>query len=212
MPDRLTPRPFWNDGGPLLIAPEAALPHWGGSDTPSGGRVVEAQFRWSAPDAPATDYDRACDSSAESAIALDVGPAWGVVLGTAAAQSALWLPGQAASEVYAVGIEAVDDMQPERLAALAAAQPPSAWKPLLREAVVGPSGLLMAHAASRLTEVRELSAVTAADSAEAEGAVIGDGLRYPLAAGRYDIAACDVVTPAEEYLTFVRFAPRVAAL
>ena len=69
----------------------------------------------------------------------------------------------------------------------------------------------MAHAASRLTEVRELDAFTAAEGDETDGAVIGDGLRYPMVAGRYDVAACDVVTPAGEYLTFVRFAPHVAA-
>jgi hypothetical protein len=206
------PRSFWNDGGPLLIVPEAAIPHWEGTDAPSGGRVVAAESRWSAPDAPATDYDRACDGDPASATALQVGPAWGVVLGTAAAQSALWLRGRVADEVYAVGIEAVDDNRPERLLDLAAGRPPSVWQQLVADAAVGPDGLLMAHAASRLTEVRELSALITDTGEEVQGAVIGDGLRFRLTAGRYTVATCDVATPAGEYLTFVRFAPRVAAL
>lgn len=211
MSEPLTPRPFWNDGGPLLIAPEAAIALWEGTDAPSSGRVVEADFRWSAPDAPATDYDRACDSGAESAIALDVGPSWVVVLGTAAAQSARWLPGRAADEVYAVGIEAVDDAGPERLTELATAQPSAAWRPLLGSVAVGPAGLLMAHAASRLSDVRELGAFAASGNDEGDAALIGDGLRYALAAGSYGVAVCDVATLAGEYLTFVRFAPRVIA-
>ena len=70
----LIPRPFWNDGGPLLIAPQAAI--------------------------------AACDVDPESAAAPDVGPSWGVVIGTAAAQSALWLSGRAPREFFAVVIEA----------------------------------------------------------------------------------------------------------
>jgi hypothetical protein len=92
MIDDSVPRPFWNDGGPLLIAPQAAVRWWEGGDAPSDGRLVDAQARASGFDV-ATDYDRACDIDPESAGTLDVGESWSVVIGTAAAQSALWLPG-----------------------------------------------------------------------------------------------------------------------
>jgi hypothetical protein len=46
---------------PLILLSEANLADWEGIDPPSGGRVVEANFRWGDEAAPATDYDRACD-------------------------------------------------------------------------------------------------------------------------------------------------------
>lgn len=47
------------DGGPVVALPASALKHWEGSFQPSGGRVVEAAYRFDVPDAPATDYDAA---------------------------------------------------------------------------------------------------------------------------------------------------------
>jgi Immunity protein 21 len=202
------PRPFWNDGGPLIIVPQAAVPVWEGTDPPTGGRVVDARSRWSGA-AIASDYDRACDIDPESACALDVGRDWAVVLGTVAARSAQWLPGADGRTFFAVGIEAADNTAPERLLALASES--GEWRVLLERAAVGADGLLLAHAASRLTEVQELSAMMRASEGEAAGAVIGDGLRYPAFSGVYSVNARDIITPEGEYLTFVRFSPIVAA-
>src|SRR4051812_35460794 len=46
-------------GGPQLVLPEACAADWEGGATPSGGRIIQASFGCN-PDAPATDYDRAC--------------------------------------------------------------------------------------------------------------------------------------------------------
>lgn len=197
----LDPRPFWNDGGPLLIAPQPALGLWEGTDAPGGGRVVTAASRWRDPGAPACDYDRACDVDPGSAGAVAIGDSWGVVIGTAAGQSAQWLPAGDAGTFYALGIEAADDTAPARLLALAST--PGEWRVLRERAAVGPEGLLLTHAASRPADVRELSAVA---SARDDGAVIGDGLRYAAPAGEYAISVRDVVTLGGEYLTFIRFA------
>lgn len=55
--------PVWvtPERGPLLLIPRPALMAWGGVEQPRNGRVIEARSRWREPDAPATDYDRACD-------------------------------------------------------------------------------------------------------------------------------------------------------
>jgi hypothetical protein len=47
------------DGGPVLALPREALASWGG--TLPSSRPIKACFRFGDPDAPATDYDRACD-------------------------------------------------------------------------------------------------------------------------------------------------------
>ena len=179
---------------------------------PSAGRVVTAASRWSGSGV-ATDYDRACDVDPESAAALDIGESWGIVLGTAAAQSAQWLPGGADDDgaIYAVGIESAYDTAPDRLRSLASAVPGGEWRVLRDRAAVGPEGLLLAHAASRPGEVRELTAWMPVSDGEEGGAVFGDGLRYPAPAGEYAVSARDVVTPAGEYLTFIRFGHVVAA-
>ena len=211
MAESHVPRPFGNDGGPLLIVPQAAVASWEGSDVPSAGRVVTARSRCSGSE-DASDYDRACDVDPESAAALDIGESWGIVIGTAAAQSAQWLPGAADEEgvFYAVGIEAADDTAADRLRSLASAAP-GEWRVLRDRAAAGPEGLLLAHAASRPGEVRELSAMMPASEGEEGGAVIGDGLRYPAPAGEYTVSARDVVTPDGEYLTFIRFSHVVVA-
>ncbi len=74
--------PQWieSSGGPLIAVPRSLCPLWEGSDQPTGGRVVDATFRWDNPEAPATDYDRACDIDDYLGV-LRVGPGWGLVLG-----------------------------------------------------------------------------------------------------------------------------------
>ena len=70
-----------SDGGPLLLLARAYLRYWGGIDPPTGGRTIEARFRWSGTAAtPATDYDRACDVDDELGL-LAVGPGHALVLG-----------------------------------------------------------------------------------------------------------------------------------
>lgn len=203
---------FWNDGGPLLVLPSAAESAWGGSDPPSGGRVVDAKFRWNEPDAPATDYDRACDLvSAESAAALHIGESWGVLLGTAVAQSAAWLPGRVPDAFFAVGVEAADDVSSGRLTELVESVDPAAWRPLMADAQVSEQGVLILHAACRAAAVREYTPVHE-DSDQREGVLIGDALRFPARAGRYVVDVADVVSPNGEYLTFVRFARKSGGL
>ena len=205
------PRPFWNDGGPLLVLPQDAEAAWEGSDPPRDGCTVVAVSRAGNSNGVATDYDRACDIDPESPGTLDVGNSWGLVLGTAAAQSALCLPGNIPGEFYLVGIETADDSSPTRLRRLAATQPSAAWRPLRLQAPVGPNGLLLAHAACRPAEVRELPALDPPGTEDSLGALIGDGLRYPAPPGTYTIRACDVQSAAGEYFTFVRFEISVAA-
>ena len=200
----LIPRPFWNDGGPLLILPPEAARAWEGGDEPSGGRVVTAHFRATEAAAPATDYDRACDAP-DTATVIAIGDSWGIVLGTAAAQSAQWLPGWQQDAFYVLGIEALYDASQDRLRRLIDAQLPSSWRTLLAAVEVGAGGLLLMHAADRPTEIREHSALRDVEPSDAPGAVIGEGLRFSASPGTYEIAACDVVTPEEEHLTFVRF-------
>jgi len=145
--NRSCPARSGNDGGPLLIAPQAAVAAWEGTDAPSNGRVVSAKFRWSNENDPASDYDRACDVDPQTAAAIDIGEHWGIIIGTAAAQSAHWLPGSDADEFYAVGIEAADDASPERLRALTSEA--TEWRLLRAQVSVATEGLLLAHAASR---------------------------------------------------------------
>jgi len=69
-----------SNGGPLLLVPGEHLPSWEGTEPPSDGRQIDAQFRWNGQDAPATDYDRACDVQGYLGL-LDIGAGQGIVLG-----------------------------------------------------------------------------------------------------------------------------------
>jgi hypothetical protein len=64
---------------PLILLSGANLAEWEGIDPPSGGRVVEASFRWSDEAAPATDYDRACDINDYVGL-ISVGSGMGLIL------------------------------------------------------------------------------------------------------------------------------------
>src|SRR5690348_5768536 len=77
------------DGGPLLLVEKKHLFAWEGSDNPSPGRRVEAQFRWN-PNGPATDFDRACDVDDYVGL-IDVGVGKGLVLGDETFMTT-WLP------------------------------------------------------------------------------------------------------------------------
>ena len=69
-----------SNGGPLLLVPGEHLPSWEGTEPPADGRQIEAEFRWNGQDAPATDYDRACDVQGWLGL-LDIGAGQGLVLG-----------------------------------------------------------------------------------------------------------------------------------
>lgn len=69
-----------SNGGPLLLVPGEQLPSWEGTEPPSDGRQIDAQFRWNGEDAPASDYDRACDINGWLGL-LDVGAGHAIVLG-----------------------------------------------------------------------------------------------------------------------------------
>lgn len=66
------------DGGPLLLIEEKYLKFWEGSEAPSNGRIVEADFRWGLD--IATDYDKACDVEDWLAL-IEVGEGKALVLG-----------------------------------------------------------------------------------------------------------------------------------
>jgi hypothetical protein len=80
-----------SEGAPLLLLSRHHLKKWEGTDVPSGGRVVEAIFRWDGPGSPATDYDCACDVDGYVGI-IPVGQGEAVVLGDHPCPT-LWWPG-----------------------------------------------------------------------------------------------------------------------
>ena len=90
----MTPDAFaWveSNGGPLLLLAAGLLVHWEGSDRPSPGRNVVADFRWD-PSGPATDYDRAADVAQASIIGvLPIATGRGLVLGDEP-YATTWIP------------------------------------------------------------------------------------------------------------------------
>jgi hypothetical protein len=64
---------------PLILLSAANLADWEGIDPPSGGRAVDANFRWGDEAAPATDYDRACDINDYVGL-ISVGRGMGLIL------------------------------------------------------------------------------------------------------------------------------------
>ena len=79
-----------SNGGPLLLVSGEYLSSWRGIWPPPDGQHIEAQFRWSGPDEPATDYDRACDVTGYLGL-LDIGAGQGLVLGDEP-HSTAWQP------------------------------------------------------------------------------------------------------------------------
>jgi hypothetical protein len=79
-----------SSGGPLLLLASEYLQYWEGSDPPTGGRTIDARFRWTGQsDDPATDYDRACDIDNYLGL-VDVGPGQALVLGDAPLGTTWW--------------------------------------------------------------------------------------------------------------------------
>jgi len=100
-------------GGPLLLLPVSLLPEWEGANAPAHGRVIQARSRTGGPDAPATDYDRACDVEGYLGI-LTIGQGTGLVLGGEPFATAWW-PMQAGKEGLIVCREYGDDDLEERI-------------------------------------------------------------------------------------------------
>lgn len=191
----LRPRTFWNDGGSLVILTHEALDAWQGTDLQS---LIYGDSSGS------SDYDRVGCVDGRGVEGFRVGSGWGVALGALVSQSAMWLPSADPRLFYAAGFEWVEDMQPERL--LAIAESIDGWKPVVGPIHVGPDGLLLAHAASTMTEVTELSGMVAADAADRDvPAEIGNGLRFLPPAGDYSVAASHVHTDAGDSLLLIRF-------
>lgn len=88
----------WVDtaGGPFLLLERRWLHFWEGVLEPSGGRVVHASFRYNKRDAPATDYDRACDVEEYLGL-LEVGDGWGLILNDDSYSTA-WQEGMGATD------------------------------------------------------------------------------------------------------------------
>lgn len=115
-----------SDGGPLLLVPGEYLSAWEGVGLPSGGRVIQAHFRWAGPDKPATDYDRACDVEGYLG-QLEIGGGSGLVLGDQPAMTAWWPVTKNHSTApdivgYLVRWIAADSEEEMRAAAIAADQ------------------------------------------------------------------------------------------
>src|SRR5260221_7899824 len=85
-----------SNGGPLLLVSGEHLLSWEGVAPPSDGRHIEAQFRWNGQDAPATDYDRACDVK-EYVGLLGIDTGHGLVLGDEP-RTIAWQPSATAGE------------------------------------------------------------------------------------------------------------------
>lgn len=77
-----------SNGGPLILLPENLLEYWEGANPPTGGRQVEAKFRWD-PHGPATDYDKACDISNDLGL-LEVGSGQALILGGEPMSTTWW--------------------------------------------------------------------------------------------------------------------------
>jgi hypothetical protein len=168
---------FANDGGPLMLAPRSPAPLWEGSAHPSGDRVVEAVFRWAAPVAPATDYDRACDVE-EGAALLSAGEGWVIVLNSEIA-GAGWLPlSEAPSSAALVAVAGgFDESLAEIYERLATGQ----WVILTNELQIGAGGVFLMHAAG----VPGLEHEVAYNDANRRYAAIGDAIVYPFPPGTY---------------------------
>ena len=70
--------PRYAEGGPVMAMPLELTSAWEGCEPPSGGRKITVRERFTGPDGPATDYDRACNAGHVGVI--DVGNGSALVL------------------------------------------------------------------------------------------------------------------------------------
>ena len=181
-----------------MVVPRIPAPLWEGGEPPSGGRVVEAEFRWNGD--VASDYDRACDCRGPEV--LHAAGSWALIL-AGAEDAAAWLPEDTDARISLVfAFARPEDASLDALLALRAAQPPLAWSELADSVEVGPGGLLLMHAADAIGSATE-QAFDA--SATAPTAFIGDAIVVAAPAGRYRIRNCRVDVRHLVDVTFVSF-------
>ncbi|HKP53023.1 MAG TPA: Imm21 family immunity protein [Chloroflexia bacterium] len=141
-----------SDVGPLILLSREYLPYWEGIDAPSGGRVVQANFRWNEKSAPATDYDRAVDISLNGYLGIiDVHKGKGLVLGGEKMQTA-WLAtksGKSRGMLVRCMYSDDDDAVLQALAEIAV----EAWKQSGLVFDVGPEPLYLFGSANRGDEI-----------------------------------------------------------
>lgn len=179
----------------MLVLPREAFCYWEGGDIPSGGRRVEARFRWDTE--VATDYDRACDVDEWAAI-LQVGPAWSLVLGSEV-QSVRVLNTPQTSDLLVVNTVYSDPISPDSFLDLFAQIDPGSFHKLGSGLAVREGELLLVHAAvSSRDSYREITypAVT----------YIGDVSRIIVSPGLYDIdyATCEIAGAAFHVFSRIR--------
>lgn len=187
---------FANDGGPLLVLPREAASYWEGGDVPSGGRVVEADFRWDTD--VATDYDRACDVE-ELAGLIDIGPSWGLVLDDDI-PSAAWVKVPDSETFFIVRVYYANDGNNDAILKANQSLSEADWKRVGSHLSVEHGELVLLHAAGRLDEY-----ITEKQSDDSGLAVIGDAIVYKAKPGKYSVDICEFELEDEAHFTFFRF-------
>lgn len=164
---------FMNDGGPLLVLPDALRAAWTGSPD---------------EDALAGDYGRACaNDDGESVAVLAVGEGLAVVVGT---PNARWIVDDASAQFVLDGGITGEDGTDELLLRELPDLDEAGWTPLL-DAWEIDGNLVLFHAACSGTEVDPLAA------RDKPWIAIGDASSVPVRPGRY-VVAWRLVTLSDE--------------
>lgn len=194
------PRLFWNDGGSLVILTRQAIHAWQ-SPAINAWQSPEVATVMDHDSTGSSDYDRVLCIEGYLADAFRVGQGWAIALPRRLSQGAVWLPSASADCFYAIGFEWVADMDPDRLRELAGSA--RDWAPVSARMTVEPQGLLLAHASSTMTGVREMSALI--EDGPDTPATMGDGLRFVPPPADYVVDECYLLTDDGESLLVVRF-------
>lgn len=113
------------DGGPLVLIPQPYLLAWEGGSPPSSGRVVQAKFRCDDPDAPATDYDLACDVDGYLGV-IPVGAGEGLVVSIDPLPACWWSDEQGRGGVLLRWLHGDGTLNTDQVAA---SVPEDLWEP-----------------------------------------------------------------------------------
>jgi hypothetical protein len=70
-----------SSGVPILLCPVEIASYWEGTNEPSDGRVIEADFNLNGPIGIRVDYDRACDVATDYINTIQIGPGKALILG-----------------------------------------------------------------------------------------------------------------------------------
>ncbi len=169
---------FANDGGPLIVLPRELLRYWHGSD----GNPEGSPFGDDVDQPAGDDYARACDTAYPAAL-VKVGPGVGLVLGAHEhAYPVQWLKLPEERGIYLVGWHyGGRDSRPRLVDHLRASKP--SWRRFRRRVRLTNGDLVLLHAASSGTEVREYNPH---GEDRGEGFVcIGDAIPIRLDEGRF---------------------------